>query len=213
MNEKHPAPQERGTPETESTERPPHRHPRILLGLTSETARHEPSRWVDAAVPGEELERHVRDLLSRHVGSAAAGVAICGSSDFADYTPDPSEDLATVAMVARGIQEHGDAFAFWAHFHDADPQMLAAFEKAYLGEWDSPAAWVEAQFERLGAATHGDPSGDWTYGEIAQQLWIEGHLVIAHTDHGTAWLFQNVENGTTELPGSTAPDQPKGGDR
>lgn len=210
MNEKHPEARDQRTPETERT---PQRSPRIRLTLATETPWPGHSQWIDAAVPGEELERHARELLARHPEADADGVLICDSDDFADYTPDPAEDLATVAQVARGIQEHGDAFAFWAHFHDADPRMLAAFEQAYLGEWDSPGAWVETQFERLGAGTHDDPSGDWTYGEIAQQLWTEGHLVIAHNDNGTAWLFQNVEGGTTELPGSTAPDRPKGGDR
>ncbi|MGB4966731.1 MAG: antirestriction protein ArdA, partial [Candidatus Saccharimonadales bacterium] len=97
-------------------------------------------------------------------------------------------------------QQHGPAFAAWAELHDADPDMLAAFEDAYLGEYDSPEAWAELlmeesgsreAIERLAQEQVGDlaryvrlDSGQW-----AQDAWLSGDITVMHKDGGGVWIF------------------------
>lgn len=75
---------------------------------------------------------------------------------------DEYESLATVALLAQGIAEHGPSFAAWWSYcdpelpSDADRQearwrqLKERYEEAYLGEHDSPSAYVEAFLEDLG---------------------------------------------------------------
>lgn len=108
------------------------------------------------------------------------------------------EQLGLVAKVARGIQEHGDAFAAWAQLHDADPDMLDAFEDSYLGEYDSPADWarevlgdsdVEARIEQ----TFGEylaPHIQVDYEGWARDAWISRDVYVMHKDDdGGCWVF------------------------
>lgn len=151
--------------------------------------------WVYAAVEAVELHRCANNLLARHAHEGASRIIVTGHENFGDYLPRPDEDLATIARVARGIHTYGDAFG--AKFQDADPDLCDAFAQHYLGQWSSPGAWVEAEFnwmasirgttaERL-RATVGDDQ--WSVDEIAQQIWLEGRIVIAHRDGGGVWLF------------------------
>jgi hypothetical protein len=131
--------------------------------------------WTATGTPDELRQRIGDDLIFDSIG-------------FGDFVLDPDEDPEIVARVAAGIAEHGEVFGFWAKLHDADEGMCASFQEHYLGAWPSPGAWAEAEFQRL-AERAGIPeaklkqSGDidgWSFEEIAQQLWLEGELFIAH---------------------------------
>jgi antirestriction protein len=61
------------------------------------------------------------------------------------------ETLATISRVARGIAEHGPAFAHWAELvglDDADE--LDRFEEAYLAHAESVEAYAEELLDELG---------------------------------------------------------------
>ncbi|MBZ5736302.1 antirestriction protein ArdA [Nocardioides sp. TRM66260-LWL] len=97
--------------------------------------------WVDAAVEGEDLVRSAQEILSRSPEPDAEEWAIFDDDEFGSYRVEQYDSLEHVARVARGIREHGHAFAAWAELHDGDEAMLDGFEDAYLGEYESQEAW------------------------------------------------------------------------
>jgi antirestriction protein len=105
--------------------------------------------WVDAAVEGEELVRSAQEILSRSPEPDAEEWAIFDDDEFGGYRVEQYDSLEHVARVARGIREHGHAFAAWAQLHDGDEAMLDSFEDAFLGEYESPEAWGREVLDEL----------------------------------------------------------------
>lgn len=97
--------------------------------------------WVDAAVEGDELVRKAQEILSRSPEPDAEEWAIFDDDEFGGYRVEQYDQLEHVARIARGIKEHGHAFAAWAELHDGDEAMLDGFEDAFLGEYESLEAW------------------------------------------------------------------------
>ncbi|MBK6886856.1 MAG: hypothetical protein IPH03_10695 [Tetrasphaera sp.] len=172
----------------------PGRHRERAVPLNTRAAAPSPGIWLRtlriATAPGgprrdpDECVTIGDDLIFDSIG-------------FGDFVLDPDEDPEIVARVAAGIAEHGEVFGFWAKLHDADEGMRS-FQSTTSAPVPSPGAWAEAEFQRL-AERAGIPeaklkqSGDidgWSFEEIAQQLWLEGELFIAHRDGGGVWLFR-----------------------
>jgi antirestriction protein len=58
------------------------------------------------------------------------------------------ENLERVSRLARGIRDHGPAYALWTTL--SGEQDLERFEEAYLGHWDSVTAYAEELLSDLG---------------------------------------------------------------
>lgn len=182
-------------------ERATHPSPRIWIGsLADYNAGTLTGEWTDAAVPDEELIETAQRILARSEDPAAEEWAIFDHEGFGSWTPDMYEDLSRVAAVARGIREHGPAFAAWADLHDADYDMLASFADAYLGEYDSPEAWAEMMLDDLGAREEIDRALEEKVGDLAryvhldtgawaQDAWLSGDIAIVHKPGGGVWVF------------------------
>lgn len=105
--------------------------------------------WVDAAVESEELVRSAQEILSRSPEPDAEEWAIFDFDEFGSYRVEQYDPLEHVARIARGIKERGHAFAAWAELHDGDEAMLAGFEDAFLGEYESLEAWGREVLDEL----------------------------------------------------------------
>ncbi|WP_157063521.1 hypothetical protein [Luteipulveratus mongoliensis] len=105
-----PSPDKQGGAEREALLQ---RYPRIRLTPAIEAPSETNSEWVYAAVESIELERSARDLLTRQPELGATAVHISAAEDFGDFIPEPEDPLDMIATVARGIRQHGDAYAFW----------------------------------------------------------------------------------------------------
>lgn len=124
-------------------EQPTRLQPRIWVGsLADYNAGRLYGDWFDAAVVDEELLAEVQAMLDASTEPIAEEYGIFDYDEFGAFKPGEYDDLHTVAAVARGIKEHGPAFAAWAELHDADPDMLGAFEDAYIGHFDDPTDWA-----------------------------------------------------------------------
>jgi antirestriction protein len=132
-------------------------------------------------------------------GDPAEEWGIFDHDDFVGYKVQEYEGLEDVARIARGIRDHGPAFAAWAELHDGDQDLLDQFEEAYLGEYDSPEAWAESVMDdldiqaRLEQELHGDmaryvriDTGAWV-----QDAWLAGDIAIVHKPGGGVWIFQS----------------------
>lgn len=124
-------------------EQPTRLQPRIWVGsLADYNAGRLYGDWFDAAVVDEELLAEVQAMLDASTEPIAEEYGIFDYDEFGAFKPGEYDDLRTVASVARGIKEHGAAFAVWAELHDADPAMLVHFEDAYIGHFDDPENWA-----------------------------------------------------------------------
>lgn len=127
----------------EEHEQPPQLQPRIWVGsLADYTSGRLHGDWFDAAVDDHQLLAEVQAMLDASPEPIAEEYAVFDYDEFGAYKPGEYADLRAVAAIARGIKEHGPAFAVWADLHDGDPTMLATFEDAYIGYFDDPEDWA-----------------------------------------------------------------------
>lgn len=112
--------------------------------------------WIDAAQPPEDVGAEIDDMLAASPTSGAEEWAIHDYEGFAGFEPTEYEDLTTLAVVARGIAEHGPVFAHWvSHVGTSDPELLDRFEDHYLGSWDDLATYAEQLLDDLGIDIEG----------------------------------------------------------
>ena len=173
-------------------------HPRIWIGSLADYKNgvlH--GDWVDAAVDDEELVEAAKRIVASSETPDAEEYAIFDYDEFGDFKVGEYEQLSLVAKVARGIAEHGPAFAVWAELHDADPDMLDAFEDSYLGEYDSAEDWArevldEADIDRRLETEFGEDLARYIhpdYDAFARDAWLDGDIHVAHKDGGGVWIF------------------------
>lgn len=180
-------------------EREPVLHPRVWIGSLADYNNGTlTGEWIDAAVEDEEMARAARAVVARSETPDAEEWAVFDYDDFGVWKPGEYEDITLVATVARGIAAHGPAFAAWAELHDADPDMLAAFEDAYLGEYDSPADWArqvlgESEIEQRIESALGEDLARHVqvdYDGFARDCWLGGDVCVVRSDAGRVWIFQ-----------------------
>lgn len=124
-------------------EQRPGLQPRIWVGsLADYNAGHLHGDWIDAAVADENLHEAVQHILATSDEPDAEEYGIFDYDEFGAFQVGEYEQLDVVARVARGIAEHGPAFAAYAQLHDADADMLNTFTDSYSGEYNSPEDWA-----------------------------------------------------------------------
>ena len=130
----------------------PQLQPRIWVGsLADYNAGRLHGDWLDAAVSDDELQQGVTRILATSQEHDAEEYGIFDFDEFGAFRVGEYEQLDVVARVARGIAEHGPAFAIYAQLHDADPAMLDSFEDAFVGEYDSATEWAREVLDGLEA--------------------------------------------------------------
>ena len=160
-------------------------HPAIWVGsLLDYTNGILHGDWLNAARDVEELHTDIQRIMAispttRQTGEPAEEWGIFDYEDFGTWKPGEYEDLTIVAAIARGIAEHGPAFAAWADLHDADPDMLDGFGDAYLGEYDSLDVWAESVMDEMGTRDEIDRVLEEKVGDIA----------VIHKPGGGVWVF------------------------
>ncbi|MBF6546977.1 antirestriction protein ArdA [Nocardia brasiliensis] len=105
--------------------------------------------------------------------------------------------IELLAQVARGVAEHGPAFALWASVHEDDPRLFDHFASAYQGHHQSMAAYVRQLFKPLGIEellAQAAPEGLQNYvcldyGGIGEEMLREGDVVAFPADGGGVWIF------------------------
>jgi len=157
--------------------------------------------WLDAARDPEEIQADIQTMLAASPWTARTGEpaeewGIFDTDNFGACRIGQHEDLNWISAVARGIAEHGPAFAAWADVVE-DPELLPDFEDAYLGEYDSLEAYAEQLIDDLGYDELLDqvlPPGLRTYVDLniagyAQDMSLSGDVQVYHRPGGGVWLF------------------------
>lgn len=148
--------------------------------------------WIDADQPVEDIRTAVDDMLASSPEPGAEEFAIHDYEGFGPLHLGEWESLERVSAIARGIAEHGEAFAAWLSYDPSrDPADHTAFEDAYLGEWDSLKAYAEDYADSSGlddlAERAGSPYIRVDIDALERDLDIE--LYIVETGRYTVYIF------------------------
>lgn len=138
---------EHQTPEIQE----PTRVPRVYVAsLADYNAGRLHGEWIELD-DAQDLGERVQAMLRRSPEPVAEEWAIHDYEGFGPLHLDEYESLDTVAMLAAGIREHGPAFAHWVALEGTTTSdLLARFEDAYLGHWESIEAFAENLFDDFG---------------------------------------------------------------
>lgn len=129
-------------PEHETTPRPASRIYVADLAAYNNARLH--GVWLDATRDVAELWSEVQAMLARSpVPDEAEEIAIHDHEDFTGYELGEHEPLVFVSQLARGIAEHGQAFAAYADWNRQGDPELARFADAHEGTFPTREAWAQ----------------------------------------------------------------------
>lgn len=189
------------TDEEHEREKGPARlNPRIwIASLADYNAGRLHGDWIDAAVDTDDLHAAAQAILTSSHAPNAEEFAIFDSDEFGNYRVQEYETLEHVAAVARGIRDHGEAFATWAELvrHDA-PERLDDFEVHYLGQYDSATDWADEVLHDSVLAEELDrvvPASLRSYVRIDSEAFgrdaqLGGDIYVEGDPTGGVWVFR-----------------------
>ncbi|WP_280442600.1 antirestriction protein ArdA [Nocardia brasiliensis] len=107
------------------------------------------------------------------------------------------DSIELLAQVARGITQHGPAFAAYASAFDADPELLNLFAASYKGQHESMAAYVRQLFEPLRIEDRLQQAVPATleefvsvdYAAIGEEMLRQGDVVAIPAEGDAVWVF------------------------
>lgn len=109
--------------------------------------------WLDAARSAEDIHADIQAMLARGPAAARGDLpeewGIFDYEGFGELRIGEYESIEYVSQVARGIAEHGPAFAAWADVMEAE-DLLDGFTDTYLGHYDSLEAYAESWLDDAG---------------------------------------------------------------
>lgn len=187
-----------GQPEVEPRNNDP---PQLWIGSLSDyTAGRLHGSWINAARPPAEIWEDIRSMLAaspeaRLSGQPAEEWGIFDSDGFGPLRVGEYDDIDWLSAVAKGIVEHGAAFAAWVD-HVGREVDLDSFSDTYLGHYDSETAYAEAMAEDFGweAAIETLPEPLRWYVRFdaegfGRDLRIGGDIEVVDDLGGGVWIF------------------------
>jgi antirestriction protein len=160
--------------------------------------------WTDAARADEEIWTDINTMLgasptAMRSGERAEEWAIFDHENFGAYGPKEFDTISHVAAIGRGIAEHGLPFAAWADIVDDDTE-LARFSEAYLGEYNSLAAYAEQLVDDIGYNQILDdvlppqlrPYVSIDTGQLGEDMRLSGDIHVYERPNGGVWLFEGT---------------------
>jgi antirestriction protein len=152
--------------------------------------------WINANQEPEELWEAINGMLAKSRESIAEEIAIHDYEGFEPLHLSESESIEHVSKLARGISEHGRAFAHWAAYIGASQwDQLDDFENRYLGHWRSMTEIADRFFEDQGVDLHEMVPALWRpyvtfdVAAFARDLCVELHVV---EDDDGVHVFQPI---------------------
>lgn len=155
-------------------------------------------RWIDAAREPDDIYADIDAMLDSSCQPGAEEWAIHDYEQFGSWRVGEHDIIDDVAQVAKGIAEHGYAYAAWADVFDGEAASFdtEAFTEAYLGHYDSVTDYVEQLADDLGYERELDTLPDHLrqyihidYAAIARDMELSGDVVTVADPAGGIWLF------------------------
>ncbi|MCX4098030.1 antirestriction protein ArdA [Nocardia sp. alder85J] len=160
--------------------------------------------WLDMARDPATIGAEMYAVLGDDEGHVGVPLYIWDHQDFGAFDIVTGalglEDVPSIELlskVARGIKEHGPAYATWAAVHEEDPRLFDHFSAAYEGHYGSVADYVREQFQptdydelldrALPAEIRHYASID--YEAIGAEWQREMDMVVFPAEGGGVWIF------------------------
>lgn len=106
--------------------------------------------WIDANQESEALHAEIEAMLARSDEDVAEEWAIHDYEGFGPFQVHEYEPMDVVSAVARGIAEHGTAFAAYVSWAGTGEEALRAFDDCYLGSWPNLEVYARELAEDFG---------------------------------------------------------------
>lgn len=101
--------------------------------------------WIDATLDVEEIKEAVEHMLRNSYFPNAEEYSINDTSGFGGVDIHEYESLENVALIAKAVEDHGDAFVQWINHYgrtDVD-DTVRQFTEHYVGSYESEQAYAE----------------------------------------------------------------------
>jgi len=202
MHEKHPYnPQNDNNPnqqEHPSHEAAPQPSPAIYVAsLADYNSGNLHGAWIDAARVPSDIQADIDAMLAQSLEANAEEFVIFDHDQFGLYRINEHDPIDLVAQIARGIKEHGYAFAAWADIHEGYVDLRDDFTEAYLGHYNSVQDYVDRLADELGYAEQLDkvpeslqPYIRFDCEALAHDMELSGDIYAVRDPAGGVWIFR-----------------------
>jgi antirestriction protein len=138
-------------PALAEVESSPAYRPRVhVIDIVSQQHGSPYGAWVDADQEADELQASIAAILDGSPTPEATGWAIDAAEGFAGLALHGFTDVELITTLARGVAEHGAAYAAWVGITGTDDRdLLDRFIDFYVGSYDSPEAWAHEVTEDM----------------------------------------------------------------
>lgn len=106
--------------------------------------------WIEAARDPADIKADIDAMLAQSGEPSAEEFAIFDYDQFGQCRIHEHDSVELVARIARGIAQHGNAFAAWAEVNEGAPERFDDFTEAYVGQYDSVQDYAEQLIDDLG---------------------------------------------------------------
>lgn len=155
--------------------------------------------WIDAARDPEDIQADINAMLARSREPNAEEWAIHDYDQFGRWRVSEYDSVAQVSRIAKGIAEHGYAYAAWADVFDGEPASfdIDSFQEAYLGHYESTADYVDQMADDLGYTQELDklpeslqPYVRFDTNALARDMELSGDIATVPDPVGGVWIFR-----------------------
>lgn len=168
--------------------------------------------WLDAARDTGAIHSDIQSMLAASSVPGAEVFTIRDAEGFGLFDVGRDDSIELVSQVARGIREHGPAYAAWATYNEDDPRASGQFERAYKGRYDALDVYVRHLLaplqleERLRQALPGglDEFASIDYDAIGEQLFARGDIAVFTAEGGGVWIFDERPDPGSHTAGQEA---------
>lgn len=117
-----------------------------------------PGRWINATQGEDHIREEVAAMLNESLEAGAKEWAILDAAGFGPIFISEHEDLATVAQLAKALEDKGEAFGLFWNFMGYNrfvsevsaSEALSSFEYAYCGKYTSEEAYAYELVDEMG---------------------------------------------------------------
>jgi antirestriction protein len=187
-------------------ETPQRSRPRIYVAsLADYNAGRLHGAWVDAAQEPAEIGEDVASMLASSREPNAEEWAIhdfdgFGPAQLAEYAP-----VELVSLLARGIVEHGRAFAAWWQESDIEAgtrldELSQRFADSYRGHWETTSDYAEQLLDEMGATAALEQLPEWLQPHVqldcaglARDLELGGDICTVSDPDGGVYIFDAMQ--------------------
>lgn len=153
-------------------------------------------RWIDANQAASEIWDELNAMLKASPSPGAEEWAMHDYEGFGGVHLSERPDIDRISILARLIEDHGEAFTLWYQNQDADYFRADELEEKFLEQWqgahDSEAAFADHLLEETGQLRE---LPEWARNyfdseSYARDLRLGGdYTFVSH--HGQVYVFSN----------------------